>query len=81
MKGFKLSATVTVVLGVLSVLAIVCCHLALTDIWHGWEPNLDFEWMLVRVGFGVIFLFHVFAFIILAKVFGFLKKQASKDRT
>jgi hypothetical protein len=47
-------------LGVVSVLAIVTAHLALTDIYHR-EADVSPEWNVVRVSFLIIFTFHVFA--------------------
>jgi len=74
MKQLKIYATISVVLGVLSVIGIVLSHLALTDISHG-ESNTDMEWKIVQVGFGIIILFHVFVFMTLYRLFIFLKKE------
>ena len=45
MKTFKLLA---LVLGILTLTGVVFSHLALTDIYHNTEPNLDTEWNIVR---------------------------------
>ncbi len=45
-------------------IAILLCHLALTDIWHG-VGDLSAEWRMLQVGFGVIILFHLAALAIL----------------
>lgn len=39
----------TAALGGLSVLGLALTHLALTDIWHGREPDLTAEWAVVRI--------------------------------
>ena len=60
MSKLEKSARLTAVIGVASILAIVLCHLALTDIWHG-EGSLELEWRMLQVGFLVIVAFHVAA--------------------
>lgn len=55
---------IAVALGTLSVLAILVSHLALTDIWHG-EGDLQLEWRVLRISFGVIVAFHVVALVML----------------
>jgi hypothetical protein len=49
-------------MGVLSLLAVVVAILALQDIYHG-EADLILEWMVVRLSFVVITIFHVLALI------------------
>jgi hypothetical protein len=51
---------VSLVLGALSVAAIVLALLALQDIYHG-EPDLSLEWSAVRMSFLTIIAFHGFA--------------------
>ena len=46
--------------GVLSMLAVILAILALHDIYHG-EADVKLEWMMVRVSFVVIIIFHVLA--------------------
>lgn len=74
MRKLKTSASISVILGTFSVLGIFLNLLALTDIGHG-EPNLSLEWKAVRIGFLLIALFHVSAFVTLSQIFNFLKKQ------
>ncbi|MFC2093220.1 hypothetical protein ACFLSV_04905 [Bacteroidota bacterium] len=74
MKQLKIYATITFILGLLSIIGIVLSHLALTDINHG-EVNADIEWKVVQVGFVIIILFHVFVFMTLYRLFIFLKKE------
>ena len=57
MRKLEKSAWLTLGTGIVSVLAIVLCHLALTDIWHG-ETAVELEWKVVQVGFAVIVAFH-----------------------
>jgi hypothetical protein len=51
---------VSLVLGVLSLLAVLGSLLALQDISKG-EANLSAEWSFLRVGFLIIIVFHAFA--------------------
>lgn len=55
------------VLGALSLAAIVLNHLALTDIYHG-EPNAAMEWQIVRYGHLIFLLFAIVAMIALARM-------------
>lgn len=66
MKGLKICNRVTLALGVLSIVAIGMCHLALTDIYHG-ESDLTLEWRILQIGFATILLFHASAFYTLLK--------------
>ncbi len=50
-----------VVLGSLSCVAIVCAHLALTDIYHG-EVDTSLEWTILQICFAIFILFHVVVF-------------------
>jgi hypothetical protein len=63
MKGESISALkrqiqMTMALGILSILAGIFAHLALTDIHHG-EDNLALEWNALRGSAAVFFLFVV----------------------
>ena len=49
--------TVSIILGIISLLGLLLCHLALTDIAHG-EPGLNLEWIILRLS-AVIFLFFI----------------------
>jgi hypothetical protein len=48
MKNLKMQIRVVIVLGILSLLAGLFAHLALTDIYHG-EKDVTLEWSIVRV--------------------------------
>lgn len=56
MKTLKL---LTLVLGILTLTGLVFSHLALTDIYHNTEPNLDTEWNIVRTTFLVTLIFTI----------------------
>ena len=54
-------------LGLLSMIAVLGCMLALTDISHG-EPDLSLEWTIVQVSFLIIVLFQASALLILGRL-------------
>ena len=58
---------ISLVLGLLALLAVMISHLALTDIYHG-EEDVSLEWNVLRLCFGVIVLFQIVALITLTKV-------------
>ncbi len=67
MNGFRRNVWISIVLGILSLCALVLSALALADIAHG-ESDLTNEWMVVRLAFAVIFIFTVFSVITLARL-------------
>jgi hypothetical protein len=62
----------SLVLGGISVLAVVVSYLALTDIGHG-ESDLSLEWGVLRAAFLVIVLFQASALVTLGRVFQVLR--------
>ena len=68
-EGIALSraARTCISLGLASLIAVLVSHLALTDIYHG-ESDLSQEWNVLRVCFGVIVAFQVYALISLLRV-------------
>lgn len=58
MKALRLRIRLTLVLGGLTLVAILMSHLALTDIFHG-EGDLTQEWAFVQFGFVIIVAFLV----------------------
>lgn len=58
-------------LGILSVIALLVSHLALTDIWHG-EGDLRLEWSVLQAAAMVIVLFQVFALVTIGR---FLRRK------
>lgn len=69
MKNFKLSATITAILGFLSALALIFLYLALSDIAHT-EENLTLEWYVTGTCMVIIGIFIISTFVTL----GFLLK-------
>lgn len=47
MSAYKRQIRMTMTLGILSILAGIFAHLALTDIYHG-EGDLTLEWNILR---------------------------------
>ena len=67
MFGIKNQIRITIVLGMLSILAGFFGHLALTDIYHG-EGDLTLEWRILQAGAVIIFVFVVTSLLMLKKV-------------
>ncbi len=63
----KRAARISLALGVLSVLAVLVSHLALTDISHG-EADLSLEWTVLQVCFVAIVVFQASALMTLSRV-------------
>ena len=66
MSQFKNQIRTTMALGILSILAGILGHLALTDIYHG-EGDLTVEWSILQVGAFIIFAFVVSSLLVLRK--------------
>jgi hypothetical protein len=60
-------AKISLVLGIISVIALLPIHLALTDIWHG-EGDVTMEWSVVRFGILAIATFQIAALLTLVNV-------------
>jgi uncharacterized protein YqhQ len=75
MNKLGISAKVTAGMGVLFILALIFSFLALTDIWHDIEPNLNLEWNVVRVSFLIESLFFISVAVTLAQVFRYSRRQ------
>jgi hypothetical protein len=69
MKNSNVYSIFTLVLSVVVLIGIVLSHLALTDIYHGIEPNLDTEWWIVRVTFIFVFVLAVTSVVFSLKMF------------
>ncbi len=67
MSQFKNQIRITIALGILSILAGVFGHLALTDIYHG-EGDLTLEWSILQAGAVIIFVFVTASLLTLRKV-------------
>jgi len=66
MTRLKLYALIAAILCVLVVVGMVASHLALTDIHHDMEPDLETEWSVVRATF-ILTGFLVFVTSLLAR--------------
>lgn len=66
MSQFKNQIRATMALGILSILAGILGHLALTDIYHG-EGDLALEWSILQAGAFIIFAFVVSSLLVLRK--------------
>ena len=75
MNKLEISAKVTAGMGVLFIFALILSFLALTDIWHDIEPNLNREWNVVRISFLIESLFFISVVVTLAQVFRFSRRQ------
>ena len=67
MTRLKTGALISLSLGLLSLLAVFICHLALTDIYH-LEADVTAEWRTVQICFAVIMAFQVSALVTLWRV-------------
>ena len=63
----RMGAQISVALGVLSLLAMLICSLALTDIYH-LEADVTAEWRAVQICFGIFITFQVSALVTLSLV-------------
>jgi len=61
MKNLKISATITLVLGGLAILAVIFLFLALSDIAHN-EPDLSLEWRIAGISMMVLGIFIISTF-------------------
>jgi len=56
-----------IALGILSLVAGIVGHLALTDIYHA-ESDLSLEWNMLRVGAIIFVIFIIYTLITLRKI-------------
>lgn len=76
MLRLNVTGRVVVGLGVVSLLAVVASHLALTDIWHG-EGDLTSEWQVLRLSFLVILAFHAAAIATVARMLAVMRRDGN----
>jgi DNA-binding CsgD family transcriptional regulator len=69
MKRTKVYAVLMLVLSFFILMGIVLSHLALTDIYHGIEPNLETEWWIVRITFSLAALLVISSAFLAPKIF------------
>jgi uncharacterized membrane protein len=67
MKNVRISATVTAILGFLSLIALVLMYLALSDISK--EPDTVLEWKVVQFCWITILLFVISTFFTVGYIF------------
>ena len=66
MSQFKNQIRAIMALGILSIIAGILGHLALTDIYHG-EGDLTLEWSILQAGAFIIFAFVISSLLVLRK--------------
>ena len=75
MFKLKLSAIITILIGIVSLLWTIYDYIALTNAVYKYGDNLIDWWRMVSIGFIPIILFHISAFVTIYFLFGYLKKQ------
>jgi uncharacterized membrane protein len=78
MKKLRIWASVTLVLAILAFVFLLLMFLALTDISHG-EENVVLEWLIVRLGFLVIFFVIVSTIVCTGLIFKYFRDRDKKD--
>ena len=68
MKTNKKLTLVTLIFGIITILAVGFSHLALTDIYHNVEPNLSQEWSVVRISLIIITISVILSLITMRKI-------------
>ncbi len=51
MNTSKILIRISLTLGVITLIGLLFSAMALTDIYHNNEPNLNLEWNIVRISF------------------------------
>lgn len=74
-KRLKLSASITLILGILSAIAVLFTFLALCDIANH-EPDQTLEWYMVGVGLMIWVAFIVSTLVTIRFLFGHLEEQS-----
>jgi len=73
MKRAKVYMVLSLLLSFFVLVGIVLSHLALTDIYHGIEPNLETEWWVVRITFTLVVLLVIFFTLLTPKIFRIIR--------
>lgn len=68
MKSNKIVITATIILGLLSLIALLFMRRALADISHN-NPDLSTHWAIIKAGFVVLGAFIVTAIITFVRIF------------
>ncbi len=74
MKKLKIAANISLILGIISVIAIIMLFLALADIGHQ-EPDLTLEWYVAGICMMILGAFILSVFVTLALLFNYLGKN------
>ena len=72
-KKLKLSASITLILGILSAIAVLFTYLALCDI-ASYEPDQTLEWYIVGVGLMIWLAFIVSTLVTMKFLFNYPEK-------
>jgi|WetSurMetagenome_2_1015567.scaffolds.fasta_scaffold150655_2 hypothetical protein len=75
MFKLKLSAVITILIGIVSLVWTVYDYIALTNAVYNYGQNLIDWWRIVSYGFIPVVLFHISAFVTIYFLFGYLKQQ------
>ncbi len=78
MIGLTTAARISFGLGVLSLLAVLASHLALTDIYHR-ESDVSLEWRVIQICFILIVASQVSALITLRRAIKGTRERGSDD--
>ncbi len=73
-KKLRISATITVILGIVSAIAVLFTYLALCDIAN-YEPNQTLEWYMVGVGLLIWIAFIISTLVTMKFLFDYLDKK------
>lgn len=68
MDRLKKYSKITLFLAGLSLVALLFCYLALTDIYHG-ETDLHLEWIVLRIGAIIFLTFMISAILTIKQIF------------
>jgi len=74
LKKLRVSATSTLILGILSVIAVLFSYLALCDIANH-EPDQTLEWYIVGVGLLIWVAFIISTLVTMKFLFNYLDKK------
>lgn len=74
LKKLKISATITVIMGILSAIAVLLTYLALCDI-ASHEPDQKLEWYIVGIGLMIWSIFIISTLVTSILLFSFLRQQ------
>ncbi|HNK63243.1 MAG TPA: hypothetical protein PLE14_04290 [Anaerolineales bacterium] len=78
MSNLKTQVAITMSLGILSLIAGLLAHLALTDIFHA-EPDVSLEWNVVRLCAAIIAAFVISAILLLKKIYRLIQVEKNSS--